>query len=156
MSGLRTREAVCLTQGGRAPAEDQGSCDSGPEPERSQACRVEKCEGRREEADMEEELEYEEDMMEDVEPEDVEPEELELMSSTRASPVLDRDNNIISNEIPTIVPEEKYRAAASRSEEVVCEDKFKNCNIVVQAHLCVYSFYQSNCCRSCRDITTKS
>ena len=88
--------------------------------------------------------------------EDFEPEELELQSSTRASPVISRDNDvIISNEIPPIVPE-KYTAAAAGLREEECEDKFKNCNIVVQAHLCVYSFYQSNCCRSCRDITTQS
>ena len=129
---------------------DQSSCDSGPEPERSQECRVEQCEKE----ELEEE-EYEEELMEDFEPE-----ELELQSSTRASPV------IVSNEIPPIVPE-KYTAAAataSRREDAKflppsnspCEDKFKNCNIVVQAHLCVYSFYQSNCCRSCRDITTQS
>ena len=30
-----------------------------------------------------------------------------------------------------------------------CTDKFKNCNIVVQSRLCIYSFYQTNCCRSC-------
>ena len=133
-------------------APDQSKCDSGPEPEMSQECHVDYCE---EEDLKEEEEEYEEELMEDFEPE-----ELELQSSTRASPV------IVSNEIPPIVPE-KYTAAdatASRREDAKflppsnspCEDKFKNCNIVVQAHLCVYSFYQSNCCRSCRDITTKS
>ena len=146
MTGLRTREAVCLMDGGLAP--DQSNCDSGPEPERSQDCHMEQCE----EEDLEEE--YEEEEMEDFEPE-----ELELQSSTRASPV------IVSNEIPPIVPE-KYTAAAaaSRREDAKflppsnspCEDKFKNCNIVVQAHLCVYSFYQSNCCQSCRDITAQS
>jgi len=30
-----------------------------------------------------------------------------------------------------------------------CIDKFKNCNIVVQSRLCIYSFYQVNCCTSC-------
>ena len=147
MSGLRTREAVCLTDG--APAPDQGRCDSGPAPVRSQACRVEACEAGRSETEELEEEEYEEEMMEDFEPE-----ELELQSSTRASPVIGRDNVIISNEIPPIVPEKYTAAAGVRGED--CEDKFKNCNIVVQAHLCVYSFYQSNCCRSCRDITTQS
>ena len=147
MSGLRTREAVCLTQG--APTPDQGGCDSGPAPVRSEACTVEACEEGRGGAEDLEEEEYEEEMLEDFEPE-----ELELQSSTRASPVISRDNDvIISNEIPPIVPE-KYTAAAAGLRE--CEDKFKNCNIVVQAHLCVYSFYQSNCCRSCRDITTQS
>ena len=153
MSGLRTREAICLTDGGRVQAPDQDRCDSGPAPERSQECRVEACEGRREEEDVEEEEEEYEELVEDFEPE-----ELELQSSTKASPVIGRDNVIISNEIPPIVPE-KYIAAASTKEEaeaLLCEDKFKNCNIVVQAHLCVYSFYQSNCCRSCRDITTQS
>lgn len=31
-----------------------------------------------------------------------------------------------------------------------CVDKFKNCNIVVQSRLCRYTFYQTNCCRSCQ------
>ena len=42
MSGLRTREAVCLMDGDLAP--DQSKCDSGPEPELSQECHVEHCE----------------------------------------------------------------------------------------------------------------
>ena len=159
--GLRTREAVCLVpaadqlsyelsavtavrEGGLVPAADQLSCDSGPEPERSQECRVEKCEAGVVDTDVEEEEEeYEEEYEEDFEPE-----ELALQTSTRARPVIIR-NSILSNEIPEIVPE-KYRARK------MCEDKFKNCVVVVGARLCVYSFYQSNCCRSCRDVTSSS
>jgi len=36
-----------------------------------------------------------------------------------------------------------------------CKDKFKNCNVVVQSRLCKYSFYQNNCCRSCRTIANQ-
>ncbi len=30
-----------------------------------------------------------------------------------------------------------------------CDDKFKNCQLVVQARLCNYSYYKSICCLSC-------
>ena len=136
---------TAVRDGGLVPAADQLSCDSGPEPERSQECRVEKCEAGSEDTDVEEEEEEEE--YEEME-EDFEPEELALQYSTRASPVISGDS-ILSNEIPEIVPE-KYRARE------MCEDKFKNCVVVVGARLCVYSFYQSNCCRSCRDVTSSS
>ncbi|CAM4584690.1 unnamed protein product [Leuciscus chuanchicus] len=31
-----------------------------------------------------------------------------------------------------------------------CRDKYFNCNVVVQARLCVYDYYQTACCASCR------
>ncbi|XP_056099929.1 thrombospondin type-1 domain-containing protein 4-like [Rhinichthys klamathensis goyatoka] len=31
-----------------------------------------------------------------------------------------------------------------------CRDKYFNCNVVVQARLCVYDYYQTACCVSCR------
>ncbi|XP_029945301.1 thrombospondin type-1 domain-containing protein 4 [Salarias fasciatus] len=30
-----------------------------------------------------------------------------------------------------------------------CKDKYFNCNVVVQARLCVYEYYQTTCCASC-------
>lgn len=30
-----------------------------------------------------------------------------------------------------------------------CRDKYYNCNVVVQARLCVYTYYQTTCCASC-------
>ena len=33
-----------------------------------------------------------------------------------------------------------------------CEDRFKNCAVVVQSRLCRYAFYTANCCSSCRHI----
>ncbi|XP_066448617.1 thrombospondin type-1 domain-containing protein 4 isoform X1 [Eleutherodactylus coqui] len=30
-----------------------------------------------------------------------------------------------------------------------CKDKYYNCNVVVQARLCVYSYYKTACCASC-------
>ncbi|KAE8752600.1 hypothetical protein FOCC_FOCC000722 [Frankliniella occidentalis] len=33
---------------------------------------------------------------------------------------------------------------------VVCEDRLRNCHLVVQARLCKYSYYGTSCCNSCR------
>ncbi|XP_034240290.1 ADAMTS-like protein 4 [Thrips palmi] len=33
---------------------------------------------------------------------------------------------------------------------VPCEDRLRNCHLVVQARLCKYSYYGSSCCSSCR------
>ncbi|XP_067275283.1 thrombospondin type-1 domain-containing protein 4-like [Pseudorasbora parva] len=33
-----------------------------------------------------------------------------------------------------------------------CRDKYFNCNVVVQARLCVYEYYQTVCCASCRRV----
>ena len=51
-------------------------------------------------------------------------------------------NEELSNEIVV----EKHLKPGKETE---CEDKFKNCQVVVQSRLCRYSFYQSNCCQSC-------
>lgn len=61
---------------------------------------------------------------------------------------LDDDNSILSNEI---LPEKHLKISKSGS---LCKDKFKNCNAVVQSRLCNYSYYQTNCCRSCRFLNT--
>lgn len=30
-----------------------------------------------------------------------------------------------------------------------CDDKFRNCHLVVQARLCKYKYYRNSCCHSC-------
>lgn len=30
-----------------------------------------------------------------------------------------------------------------------CKDRYFNCNVVVQARLCVYNYYKTACCASC-------
>lgn len=37
----------------------------------------------------------------------------------------------------------------SSAAEETCKDKYYNCNVVVQARLCVYNYYQTACCASC-------
>lgn len=34
-----------------------------------------------------------------------------------------------------------------------CRDKYFNCNVVVQARLCVYDYYKTTCCASCSRVT---
>uniref|UniRef100_A0A671XCC4 Thrombospondin type 1 domain containing 4 n=1 Tax=Sparus aurata TaxID=8175 RepID=A0A671XCC4_SPAAU len=34
-----------------------------------------------------------------------------------------------------------------------CRDKYFNCNVVVQARLCVYDYYKTTCCASCSRLT---
>ncbi|KAM3625672.1 uncharacterized protein V6R79_015909 [Siganus canaliculatus] len=36
-----------------------------------------------------------------------------------------------------------------------CRDKYFNCNVVVQARLCVYDYYKTTCCASCSRVTHK-
>jgi hypothetical protein len=75
---------------------------------------------------------------------------LSMEEITTAQPSLQattvKQNSISSNEI---VPEKHWKMVKSDG----CKDKFKNCNMVVQSRLCKYSFYQTNCCRSCMLIT---
>ncbi|XP_052008496.1 thrombospondin type-1 domain-containing protein 4-like [Xyrauchen texanus] len=37
-----------------------------------------------------------------------------------------------------------------------CQDKYFNCNVVVQARLCVYDYYKMACCASCTRVTQKN
>uniref|UniRef100_A0A8C1ZKU9 Thrombospondin type 1 domain containing 4 n=1 Tax=Cyprinus carpio TaxID=7962 RepID=A0A8C1ZKU9_CYPCA len=37
-----------------------------------------------------------------------------------------------------------------------CRDKYFNCNVVVQARLCVYDYYQMACCASCTRVAQRS
>ncbi|KAK3910362.1 ADAMTS-like protein 4, partial [Frankliniella fusca] len=53
------------------------------------------------------------------------------------------------------VPPSADQASPHTSDEpadsgIVCEDRLRNCHIVVQARLCKYSFYGTSCCHSCR------
>ncbi|XP_064168657.1 thrombospondin type-1 domain-containing protein 4-like isoform X2 [Anguilla rostrata] len=36
-----------------------------------------------------------------------------------------------------------------------CRDKYFNCNVVVQARLCVYNYYKTACCASCMRVSRK-
>ncbi|ERE74889.1 thrombospondin type-1 domain-containing protein 4 [Cricetulus griseus] len=36
-----------------------------------------------------------------------------------------------------------------------CKDKYYNCNVVVQARLCVYNYYKTACCASCTRVANK-
>ena len=94
---------------------------------------------------------YQDTDMDDID--DDEYNEIDYLDSTTKAAIVttkkrqsNKSRNTLSNEI---VPE-KY---LKKSVEDRCEDKFKNCNVVVQSRLCRYSFYQSNCCRSCAAIS---
>ncbi|XP_075391284.1 thrombospondin type-1 domain-containing protein 4 isoform X2 [Tenrec ecaudatus] len=36
-----------------------------------------------------------------------------------------------------------------------CQDKYYNCNVVVQARLCVYNYYKTACCASCTRVANR-
>uniref|UniRef100_A0A8C9R190 Thrombospondin type 1 domain containing 4 n=1 Tax=Scleropages formosus TaxID=113540 RepID=A0A8C9R190_SCLFO len=36
-----------------------------------------------------------------------------------------------------------------------CQDKYFNCNVVVQARLCVYNYYKTTCCASCTRVAQR-
>lgn len=36
-----------------------------------------------------------------------------------------------------------------------CKDKYYNCNVVVQARLCVYNYYKTACCVSCTRVANR-
>ncbi|XP_028717823.1 thrombospondin type-1 domain-containing protein 4 isoform X2 [Peromyscus leucopus] len=36
-----------------------------------------------------------------------------------------------------------------------CKDKYYNCNVVVQARLCVYNYYKTACCASCTRVASR-
>lgn len=36
-----------------------------------------------------------------------------------------------------------------------CKDKHYNCNVVVQARLCVYNYYKTACCASCTRVASR-
>ena len=133
--GLRTRQVVCLLH-------HQPSSLCRGQPDTAESCTITACQ-----PGQEEDEEYTQE--DDEDEEDEEYNEIDDISdierNTKARIVSDyrKIESDISNEI---VPE-KYFKLGDRSG--VCRDKFKNCNVVVQSRLCRYSFYQSNCCRSC-------
>lgn len=43
----------------------------------------------------------------------------------------------------------------SLSVDESCMDLYYNCVVVVQAHLCVYSYYRTTCCASCSRVTQR-
>lgn len=36
-----------------------------------------------------------------------------------------------------------------------CKDRYYNCNVVVQARLCVYNYYKTACCASCTRVANR-
>ena len=137
VAGVRTREVVCLKN--YTLSDD---CDEAPDS--METCRVNTCNSEAVDDD------YQDTDMDDID--DDEYNEIDYLDSTTKAAIVttkkrqsNKSRNTLSNEI---VPE-KY---LKKSVEDRCEDKFKNCNVVVQSRLCRYSFYQSNCCRSCAAI----
>lgn len=41
------------------------------------------------------------------------------------------------------------------SPDEKCKDKYFNCNVVVQARLCVYDYYKKACCASCARVVQR-
>lgn len=149
--GEKTREVVCLES--YRMSED---CMRADRPERAEACQEQRC-GDEDTGDEYGDSEEEESMNNDdmVEYEDGDEEEYEVHETEDAlsveeittakpslAPTTVKHNSISSNEI---VPEKHWKMVKGDG----CKDKFKNCNVVVQSRLCKYSFYQTNCCRSC-------
>ncbi|KQL61214.1 Thrombospondin type-1 domain-containing protein 4 [Amazona aestiva] len=59
---------------------------------------------------------------------------------------------------PQLKPEEKE---ACNTQDCIpevdenCKDKYYNCNVVVQARLCVYTYYKTACCASCTRVANR-
>ncbi|XP_023668262.2 LOW QUALITY PROTEIN: thrombospondin type-1 domain-containing protein 4 [Paramormyrops kingsleyae] len=54
---------------------------------------------------------------------------------------------------PSIVPEDREpcnEQPCTPEIDMNCQDLYYNCNVVVQARLCVYAYYRTACCASCR------
>uniref|UniRef100_A0A0B7AKS2 PLAC domain-containing protein n=1 Tax=Arion vulgaris TaxID=1028688 RepID=A0A0B7AKS2_9EUPU len=39
-----------------------------------------------------------------------------------------------------------------RTSGKICEDKYWNCLMVIQARLCTYEYYRQLCCNSCQKV----
>merc|ERR1712106_537196 len=155
--GEMVREVVCLRGDYRTVSQE---CMRADRPERVQEC----------EEDYESQIEGDEDIasgdgssnIDDIyEYKDAEEEEDDYGIDEKDDALFDDElakeesdltstsaklNSISSNEI---LPEKHWKMA----KDEVCKDRFKNCNVVVQSRLCKYSFYQTNCCRSCLMLT---
>ena len=135
-AAVRTREVVCLYRG--QPSQD---CRARDRPARSQACTDTDCANKQEEYqdnEIDSEEEYDDDY--DI----IDEEDEDIFTKVKPSKSFESKSDITSNEV---VPEKHKKAP--KEGGVACKDKFKNCNVVVQSRLCKYSFYQTNCCRSC-------
>ena len=131
--GVRSREIVCLHN--YTPS---NLCRG--KPDTTETCIMTSCDPKREE----EEKNYEDQVEEDEEYNEIDDlADIEKNTKTLVASEYNKIESEISNEI---VPEKHFKF---REKDEVCRDKFKNCNVVVQSRLCRYSFYQSNCCRSC-------
>ncbi|XP_036903045.1 thrombospondin type-1 domain-containing protein 4 isoform X1 [Sturnira hondurensis] len=59
---------------------------------------------------------------------------------------------------PQLKPEEKESCNPQDCVPEVdesCKDRYYNCNVVVQARLCVYNYYKTACCASCTRVANK-
>ncbi|NXD22452.1 THSD4 protein, partial [Spelaeornis formosus] len=59
---------------------------------------------------------------------------------------------------PQLKPEEKEPCNTQDCVPEIdenCKDKYYNCNVVVQARLCVYTYYKSACCASCSRVASR-
>lgn len=45
--------------------------------------------------------------------------------------------------------------AFSSAADESCKDRYYNCNVVVQARLCVYNYYKTACCASCTRVANR-
>ncbi|XP_023343110.1 thrombospondin type-1 domain-containing protein 4 [Eurytemora carolleeae] len=152
--GQMTREVTCLDSTNRF----LNNCKEKDRPENSKPCKGE-ClaeggveEDKVDDVEDEEEKDWEEydEYLEEPEFRDVSPnlESLEGLGekSVKKSGIEDDfsrvSSAVLSNDVVSSKPVKPVKGAP-------CTDKFKNCNIVVKSRLCIYSYYQTNCCRSC-------
>ncbi|XP_025904621.1 thrombospondin type-1 domain-containing protein 4-like [Nothoprocta perdicaria] len=59
---------------------------------------------------------------------------------------------------PQLKPEEKEPCNTQDCIPEIdenCKDKYYNCNVVVQARLCVYTYYKTACCASCTRVANR-
>ncbi|NWY69430.1 THSD4 protein, partial [Erithacus rubecula] len=59
---------------------------------------------------------------------------------------------------PQLKPEEKELCNTQDCVPEIdenCKDKYYNCNVVVQARLCVYTYYKTACCASCTRVANR-
>uniref|UniRef100_A0A8C3DLE5 Thrombospondin type 1 domain containing 4 n=1 Tax=Corvus moneduloides TaxID=1196302 RepID=A0A8C3DLE5_CORMO len=59
---------------------------------------------------------------------------------------------------PQLKPEEKEPCNTQDCVPEIdenCKDKYYNCNVVVQARLCVYTYYKTACCASCTRVANR-
>ncbi|XP_045501751.1 thrombospondin type-1 domain-containing protein 4-like [Colias croceus] len=58
-------------------------------------------------------------------------------------------DNVLASESQKVEMTSTHRTTIAIPEEKDCEDKLRNCALVVQARLCHYKYYIQNCCNSC-------